>query len=224
MDTPDRRSPATGRISSNDGKIHWAPKVSRAKIRRLYETDAQGIIDDEQIDDVGWALWQRCESILTVTAAHYGRLRCPSCGVFIEHPSPWTDGEMVVCAACGWQIAWAAYHQTYRGKQLFGANAVGVFETFHRDFPEARAANAKMLLIDQLIHAFHIGLTELGRPVGANLIEGSLGEVIRFLDALTNDGVSASGLGDSRTEWRRELESVSWSHLFIDNKPSRHSE
>lgn len=224
MNTPDRRSTATNRTSADDNKVHWAPKTPRAKIRRLYETDAQGIIDEEQIDCVGWALWQRCESILIVTAAHYGRVRCPSCATLIERPSPWTDGEMVVCATCGWQMAWAAYHQTYRGKQLFGANAVGVFEAFYRDFPEAPTANIKMLLIDQLIHAFHVGLTGLGRPVGANLIEGSLGEVIRFLDALTNDGVSAAGLGDSRTAWRRELESLSWSHLFIEDKQSGHSE
>jgi hypothetical protein len=224
MNTPERRVTTTSLASWVDGKIHWAPKVPRAKIRRLYETDAQGIMDEEQIDDVGWALWQRCESILTVTAAHYGRVRCPSCAALIERVSPWADGEMVVCAACSWQIAWAAYHQTYRGKQLFGANAIGVFDAFHRDFPEARAANIKMLLIDQLIHAFHVGLTELGRPVGANLIEGSLGEVIRFLDALTNDGASAAGLGDSRTEWRRELDSLPWSHLFIEDKQSGHSE
>jgi Zn ribbon nucleic-acid-binding protein len=208
---------------TRDGEIRWAPKTSRAKIRRLYETDAQGIVDEDLIDDVGWMLWQRCESILTVTAAHYGRVKCPSCQAIIERLNPWSDNELVVCAACGWQISWAAYHQTYRGKQLFGANAVDVFEAFHRDFPRARAANTKMLLIDQLIHAFHTGLTELGRPVAANLIEGSLGEVIRFLDALTNDGVSAAGLSDSRTTWRRELESLSWSHLFIEHEPPARS-
>jgi hypothetical protein len=203
-----------------DDKIRWAPKVARARIRRLYETDAQGIVDEAQIDDVGWALWQRCDSILTVTAAHYGRVRCPACQALIERLNPRPADERVVCAACGWQISWAAYHQTYRGKQLFGANAVGIFEAFHRDFPQARAANAKMLLIDQLIHAFHVGLTELGRPVGANLIEGSLDEVIHFLDALTNGGASATGLSDARATWRRELDSTSWAHLFIERAGS----
>lgn len=203
-----------------DSQIRWAPKVTRAKIRRLYETDAQGIVDEEQINDVGWALWQRCDSILTVTAAHYGRVQCPACAASIARGQLWKEGEMVIRAACGWQIAWAAYHQTYRGKQLFGANAVGIFAAFHRGFPQARAANARMLLIDQLIHAFHTGFTELGRPVAANLIEGSLKEVIHFLDALTNGGMSAAGLGDSRAAWRRELDSVSWSHLFIERSVS----
>lgn len=31
-------------------KPHWAPKVSQAKIRLLYERDAQGIIDLDLLD------------------------------------------------------------------------------------------------------------------------------------------------------------------------------
>ena len=103
-----------------------------------------------------------------------------------------------------------------RGKQLFGANALAVFVAYHQALPHAPTAPAKMLLIDQLIHAFHAGLTEPGRPAGANLIEGSLGTVIRFLDALTSAGTSTAGLGDSRTAWRRTLESAAWSQAFVD--------
>ena len=74
-----------------------------------------------------------------------------------------------------------------------------------------------MLLIDQLIHAFHLGLTDIGRPAAANLIEGSLREVIQFLDALTNNGASAAGVGDSKAAWRRTLAAASWSQQFIAN-------
>jgi hypothetical protein len=107
------------------------------------------------------------------------------------------------------------FHQTYRGKQLFGANAVEVFEAYHKAFPKASQPNEKMLLIDQLIHAFHTGLAELGRPVGANLIEGSLKEVILFLDRLTNGPASAAGIGNSRDAWRSQLEGVSWARPFL---------
>ena len=199
----------------SDGKIRWASKVPQWKIRRLYETDAQGIIDDTLIDEVGWALWDRCDSILTVTTAHYGHVRCPSCQTVIERRNPWSADELVTCAACGWSIPWATYHRTYRGKQLFGANAIDVFTAYHQAFPIAQTAKAKMLLIDQLIHAFHVGLQELGRPVAANLIEGSLTEVIRFLNALTSGGASAVGIGDSRDAWHRTLASASWSAHFI---------
>lgn len=198
-----------------NGKIQWAPKVPQRKIRRLYATDAQGIIDDDQINEVGWALWERCDSILTVTAAHHGHIRCLSCGALIVRQSPWSADEDVICGACSWQMPWITFHQTYRGKQLFGANAVEVFKSYHEAFPQAQTAKAKMLYIDQLIHAFHVSLTEIGRPAAANLIEGSLGEVIRFLDALTVGSESAAGVGDSQAAWRQTLAAAPWSQIFL---------
>jgi hypothetical protein len=198
-------------------KPHWAAKVSRAKIHLLYESDAQGITDLVLIDEVGWALWERCDSILTVTAAHNGRVLCPVCGTVIERENPWLADEIVECAKCDWQILWATYHQSYRGKQLFGANAVDIFEAYHKDFPRTQAANEKMFLIDQLIHAFHIGLREIGRPVAANLIAGSLKDVVHFLDTLTSAEASATGIGDSRTIWKQTLASADWSQILIEN-------
>ncbi len=200
--------------------IRWAAKVPQWKIRRLYEADASGIIDDDRIDEVGWALWDRCDSILTVTAAHHGLVRCPSCGSDIERQQNQSADERVVCGACGWQIAWATYHQSYRGKQLFGANAVDIFKAYHQAFPQAQSPSAKMLLIDQLIHAFHVSIAEIGRPVAANLIEGSLAENIRFLDALTHSGTSATGVGDSQPAWRRTLDSAPWAQHFIARNPN----
>lgn len=190
--------------------IQWAAKVPQWKIRRLYETDARGLVDEEQIDGVGWALWHRCDSILTVTAAHHGLVRCPVCDTSIERHNRGAADELIICPTCGWQMPWTNYHRTYRGKQLFGANAVDVFKQYHQVFPAAQIPQAKMLLIDQLIHAFHVGLQDIGRPVAANLIEGSLTEVIRFLDTLTNGSSSATGLDDSRDTWRRTLDAASW--------------
>ncbi len=213
-------------MASQNDIPRWAPKVSTAKIQRLYLSDANGMVDEELIDEVGWALWSRCESILTVTSAFYGRVICPACAVVIEHPSasaaarehrmPWHDEDILECGSCGWQLPWTAYHQTFRGRQLFVAGeAVDIFEAYHKAFPRASTPNAKMLLIDQLIHAFHIGQTELGRPVGANLIEGSMKNVIHFLDRLSYGPESATGIGNSRDTWRHNLESASWSRLFI---------
>src|SRR5690349_4731891 len=127
---------------AHDGTIRWAAKVPQWQIRRLYETDAQGIVDDDLIDEVGWALWERCDSILTVTAAHNGHVRCPSCETLVERRNPWSAHEIVTCAACSWSIRWVDYHRTYRGKQLFGANAVEVFETYYETFPLAQTARA----------------------------------------------------------------------------------
>jgi len=55
--------------------IQWAKKVSPNKIRRLYNLDAQGIMDEELIDDVAYTFYARCESILTVTEASRGRVK-----------------------------------------------------------------------------------------------------------------------------------------------------
>jgi hypothetical protein len=206
-------------MSSGSATPQWAPKVPQFKIRLLYERDAQGIIDLELIDEVGWALWERCDSILTATAAHHGHVLCPGCGTVIERQNPWSAAETVECATCGWHMLWAAYHQSYHSKQLFGANAVDVFETYHRAFPRAGAAQEKMVLIDRVIHAFHVGLKEnIGRPVAANLIAGSLKDVIRFLDQLTSGEASATGISDSRTAWQQTLSSAGWSQAFIERK------
>jgi hypothetical protein len=202
-------------MHAQNPKISWAPKVSKEKIKRLYVSDAAGLLDEELLDQVGWALWSRCDSILTVTAAHYGRLACPVCAQIIESPRAWVDEDQVLCPGCGWQTPWAVYHQTYKGKQLFGANAVEAFEAYHKAFPLAREAAQKMLLIDQLIHAFHYGLTEIGRPAGANLIQGNLREVIGFLDELTSGQDSATGLTASRDAWRETLLGAEWAQQFL---------
>lgn len=199
----------------SDQLPEWAPKVPQGQIRRLYATDAQGILDPEQIAAVGWALWARCDSILTVTAAHYGEVRCPACDRTITRQEAWSADEQLVCTTCGWQLAWAAYHQTYRGKQLFGANAVESFAAYHRAFPQTQGPAAQMRQIDTLIHAFHVSLREVGRPVAANLIAGSLRAVIQLLDELAGGEASAAGLGDSRTAWRQTLAAAPWVLPFL---------
>jgi hypothetical protein len=147
-------------------------------------------------------------------------VRCPLCGTSIARQNRGAADEQVRCGTCRWQISWATYHQTYRGKQLFGANAIQVFAGFHQAFPQAQTATGKTLLIDQLIHAFHVELTEIGRPVAANLIQGSLTEVIRFLDSLTHGDTSASGVTSAQLEWRRTLGTASWSQPFTSKTKS----
>jgi hypothetical protein len=89
-----------------------------------------------------------------------------------------------------------------------------VFQKYHTAFPQAGSAKEKMVLIDQLIHEFHVGLKELGRPVAANLIQGKLHEVISFLDVLTYGDESATGVSHARDLWRHKLFSTSWSKQF----------
>jgi hypothetical protein len=52
----------------------WAPRVKPYLIRRLYESDDQGVLDTDLLDEVGWALYARCESF--IQAGKPGRVTC----------------------------------------------------------------------------------------------------------------------------------------------------
>jgi hypothetical protein len=140
------------------------------------------------------------------------------CDDALAQPDPGVGAEadeQLICDGCGWRLPWAAYHQTYRGKQLFGANAVEHVAAYHRAFPQARGAAAQMRQIDGLIHAFHVSLREVGRPAAANLIAGSLRDVILLLDGLAGGEASAADLGDARTPWRQTLAAIHWAQPFL---------
>ena len=188
----------------SDG-IHWAPKVQRAKVRRLYETDALGIHDEVLIEDVGSALLERCRSILRVTA---GEVACPRCGtVFACVCGRLEVDDVSVCptSGCGWQTTACAYHASWRHRELLGANTLPAIAAYAERYPAARTPQARMILIDQLIHAFHWDLKAglPNRSTANNLIEGSHNEVVAFLDQLTYGDAGTPGLADSRAAWRQ---------------------
>ena len=58
--------------------------VLPAKIRRLYESDAQGMLDQDLLDDVGYSIHVRCRDILEVSEARRGHVKCRSCENVIQ--------------------------------------------------------------------------------------------------------------------------------------------
>jgi len=100
----------------------WAPRVPQHKIRRLYELDAQGIYDDELIQEVGYALRARCQGFIEACEAWAGCARCPICGAQIPHSGD--KAEVLRCDACDWSLTWGAYFKTFQHKQLSGAEPV----------------------------------------------------------------------------------------------------
>lgn len=195
--------------------IRWAAPVRRDRIRRLYETDARGLTDEDLIEDVGCALYLRCRSILTATAAVRGQVDCPYCGGNIRRTeggnSARSFAEILLCADCGWQLSWGDYWRSFAGRQLLGGGATWAFESFLMAFDAARSAREKLLAIDRLIHSFHHNAKtqDPGRPAGANLLEGSLAEVVVFLDTLTYGEATAPELRQTRADYARRM-SVTW--------------
>jgi ribosomal protein L37AE/L43A len=171
--------------------IQWSPRVPQHKIRRLYELDAKGIIDEDLINDVAYSFSARCQDIVTVYEAQQGRVKCPRCDTVILRENSGRD-ELLICTECDWQVTWEAYAKTYKGQQFYaGEGAVAAFRHFVDALPHATTPRARMLQIDRVIHSFHRELKTLeanpdfkSRPTAVNLIEGRLGEVVALLDAL----------------------------------------
>jgi hypothetical protein len=188
-------------MSDKEG-LKWARRVEPHKVRRLYELDARGIVDEELVDEVGYAMFARCESIRIATEAHHGRVTCRRCGSVIERDI-WKKDIVLVCG-CGWKKSWGDYLKSYQRKQLVGGNAYPSFLTFLDEWPRARGPRDKMLAIDRLIHACHLSAKlPVGRPAATNLIEGTSSELAVFLDELAYGPQSTPGVGDTRAEWQR---------------------
>jgi len=194
-------------------RIRWAPRLSKEKLRRLYRSDAAGLLDEELLDDAGTILLARCQSILEVAEAKKGRVRCPACreaGRETVFERERGRESVLSCPACGWQTTWLAYMKSYKRHQLNLGGAGPAFEAYVQEFPAARSPQEKMLAVDRLIHAFHYSLTYLPdlptRPAGVNLINGKLEDVIVFLNELTFGAASTPGLVETRQEWQATLE------------------
>ncbi len=192
-------------------RVHWASRVNPILIRRLYQTDARGIVDEELIDAVGFALYARCESILQATEAHAGHIICPECGTLVERDGgPWLKDAILECAQCGWQVPWDDYFKTYQHKHLVGGGAVAFHAEYIDRFKHARSPQEKMLAIDRLIHAYHWELVQSpGRSAARELIYAkSYHDLLTFLDTLSYGERSTSGLEAAKREWDRKL--ASW--------------
>ena len=201
--------------------IMWCKKIPRSLISRLYKQSVLGIWDDDLIDNVGWALYTRCESIISVTNGfEKKRLTCHGCGAEIRL------SDKIFSCPCGFCITWEEFRSSYKGKQLYAANALPIFIAFKRDFPKAKTYGEKLICIDVLIHSFHIKNSyhkslenynpddkniTLNRPTGANLIEGSLSEVILFLDNLS----AINEFSHEKEQWRSNIQKANGGEILL---------
>jgi len=162
-----------------DKKIKWAERLPRNLIRRLYESDAKHIQNNELADEVGYGLYARAKHLIEINRTHEsGMIYCKSCEKEIYKSA----GEIYKCT-CGWLISQREYHLSYKGKQFISISAAIFGEEFMRKWELAKNSYAdKMLAIDYLIHRFHDEFTDCTtRPAAINFIEGKSEDIIDLI-------------------------------------------
>ena len=197
-------------------EIEWAPRVSLAKIRALYVSEANGTCDDELIEEVGFGLFARCQAILEFTEACAGRVKCKRCAraareTIITRKTK-KPAELLRCPLCGWQVRWRVYlaESEKVDGQLHAGNAGDAFRRYAARYPLCRTREEKILAIDRLIHEFHWVLMdeerppEAWKPAGVNLLRGTSTQVIEMLNELTYGDKSPPGLLEGRDWWRSQ--------------------
>ena len=182
----------------------WTPRVPQIKIKKLYKQLSEGIFDDELLQDVGFSLFIRCTDFIKANKARKGFIECPLCKNEIQYTG---DADGRISCSCGWSILWKEYFSTLHRKQLSGAEPViQQFREYVQKYPHATTNKEKIILIDCLIHGFHIFAKNntSTRPVAVNLIQGSLSEVITFLDDLSLS-TTIPELQENKLKWKKEV-------------------
>ena len=186
-------------------KFHWAKRVSHRDIQRLYESEAQGMLDQDLLDEVHYAIHTRvCDMFEVREAQQFGRVKCRHCGASVPQPYQFwgrNKSNVLKCEQCGWQVTCGEYYDSYTGKSMLPGSVVDVFEAYLERFPKAQTPPEKMLLIDWLIHQFHVMQGVARMPVGENVIQGTTDQVRELIETLAYGPDSMPGLS-SVEEWR----------------------
>lgn len=201
-------------MSTNDrSEIEWAPRVSLALIRNLYESEARGDIDDELVNEVGYALLARCQSILEFTDACEGRVKCKRCArsgvtTYIDRQHK----KVLDCPVCGWYVRWRVYlSESEKGEgQLHAGNAGEAFRRYTMRYPQSTTREEKILAIDQLIHEFHWIMKATNeelvphKPAAVNLLRGNTYQVLDMLDELGFGANTSGDIAAVRAWWQEQ--------------------
>lgn len=186
-------------------KFHWAKRVARRDIQRLYESDARGMLDEDLLDKVHYAIHARVVDMFEVREAQqHGRVTCRECGAPVAQPYRFggrNKDNLLRCEQCGWQVTCGEYYASYSGKSLLPGSVVDLFAEYLARFPRAKTPAEKMLLVDWLIHQFHVMQGVARMPVGENVIQGSLEEVRALIEGLARGPDSTPGLS-ALEEWQ----------------------
>ena len=102
---------------------------------------------------------------------------------------------------CGWQVTCGEFYKSYSGKSMLPGSVFDLFESYLERFPKAKTPSQKMLLIDWLIHQFHVMQGVARMPVGQNVIQGTADQVRELIETLAYGPGNTQGLS-SLEDWR----------------------
>ncbi len=186
-------------------KFRWAKRVARRDIQRLYDSDARGMLDEDLLNEVHFGIYARvCDMFEVYEAQQFGRVTCRHCRTPV--PQPFQMGSQnksnaLECEECGWKVTCGELYQSYTGKSMLPGSVVELFRTYLERFPGARTPRQKLLLVDWLIHQFHVMQGVARMPVGQNVIRGSTKQVCELIEALAYGPGNTKGLS-AVEEWR----------------------
>jgi len=183
--------------------------VSPHKIRRLYESDAHGMLDEDLLNAVGYGLYVCCQESLELGEATRGRVKCRHCGNIIVRQlvnGQFDDSEILRCSACGWEIACGDYHKSLLRKVPAPPYEPDeAFRSFINQWPLAQSPGEKLLLIDRLIHEWHLHYRAVGWPLGTSVVKATASQMIELLEGLAFGFGSTPGLAQTEQVWRARL-------------------
>ena len=164
-------------------QFKWSKKVALKDIFKLYQTEAQGLIDEELVDEIGLTFYMRCKQASEVRGLiDRGQMLCLQCGTVLTKID---DNEVVNCN-CGYSYTFREYCRSYTAANMPGGRATEIFEHFAKTWPHLKETSQKMMLIDWLIHQCHVTLMSgaKGRSVCVNLLEGTKKQILDVINNL----------------------------------------
>ena len=180
-------------------KFKWCKKVPRNDIVRLYRSDAKGLLDEELLDEIGYTFYTRCVQAKEAhTCMERGEIICHHCRSILKARDVSQNGWFIlgenspVHCACGYSYTYREYRRSCNSANMPAGAAAPIFHDFMKKWFECKDAKSKMMLIDWLIHQFHVALMAdvKGRSVCRNLIEGTTAQIADLINNLAYGDVT----------------------------------
>lgn len=171
-------------ISEKYNVFHWPAKLDIYKLKQLYMLDARRIQDNILVDEIGLTLYLRCiYGKEDMQRMEKSIIRCHNCSQELAGNSDFRQ------CRCGYQYSYKEYRRSYRKNNMPTGAASKVFEAFMTGWSLAKSYNEKMILIDTLLHEFHLSLISgaIHRPVAMNFIDGTRSQVESIINDLARN-------------------------------------